>query len=1193
MAKHRTVIEALGMQQSNRALEAGSESAGDAQKVSELHEAVCKGDVDTIATLLRDGVNADVPDSSGMTALQAAAFAGGIQVVQLLVLVGQAGLDAVIRSYPPLTAAATKGYTEIVRFLLAAKADVHANSDAIELAAERGHTRVVELLLASNADVNARCDGRGRSLQEGRRPITIAATNNHLGTVKVLLAAKADPDVTDENGITPASYALERNEPILYALLDPDGARVKGAALREDFKAASIVHVLSTRFKVPKELEQPYWKRQPIDPRLSARELKKVVEADELILTGGEFVDEARSTFSGFMKVFDPNADNAFLMDGDESSANAIWLLNWREVGLENARRTGGAVLQLLVQPGLSKMQIAEESMARDAGVRVVRVDCTRLKSDSHLRADEAMGLAEVRALKEEARQVKAGELTLTVPLTRHELKRMAETSAGRTSAVDESSSKDGPQLPSQGFEYVGSFDLQTNKWGHSTTWGHSTSTSISKEEVLKILQEIDRHDPQDPAADVHDTSEAEAATSEAALKTVHDLRLALKPISSVTISPIVLALEKAKKMLRTQVAPMDLVPHAANLATKLEHPWVGVRQFAAEALGSLPPDDLAPHVTALVPRLDDPGYEVRLAVVRAFGCLVLDDLKQHTDSICARLEDSAWQVRQAALQTLEKLPPVAFANHASAVAVKLVDKNATVRSAAAQALRDTISPARLIDLLPASYATVEAFRHRDNAARYAAAEHAIERNDWVIVRELSALFAEGPLKETLVQRIDRHAIDEWHCIVEAAETIVVVLSSRYDNPSSKDDEHTGLTPLAVSDLVKEHIEARSGGRIKVFNPNRDNVAIQGGDQAKANGVWLRMWRQALVRSKETGGCMLRLDLTEAGLSAMQEAETDMALDKGVPTVVVRFSATSTPVEITAQLTELLSKATDLSKVADLTSKAAEESHLRLGMTIEAMEEFTTHTLAFPESYRRDEAELGFVTEAFGPVNYDTKDEEKRNLTGYDLIAAIRAWLKAGNNEHLSVCEVLAAEGHPGVGTARIFYSHMQSLCAVKCEGTFYNIVVGVECFEHALPPKHELFVWMDCFVLRQCHNDFNLKAIRTVIRDIGCTMVEIDTALAYLKRSFCIFEVFATIESGAKLLVAANEKLSGEAKMEAALSRQPVQSAAACSLYADDKRKIDEFISSTLGFDALDTRISAAFIEGAKARKAYFRGLS
>ena len=40
--------------------------------------------------------------------------------------------------------------------------------------------------------------------------------------------------------------------------------------------------------------------------------------------------------------IFNPNADNAFLMEGDPDSANGIWLLNWREIGLEYAQKTGG-----------------------------------------------------------------------------------------------------------------------------------------------------------------------------------------------------------------------------------------------------------------------------------------------------------------------------------------------------------------------------------------------------------------------------------------------------------------------------------------------------------------------------------------------------------------------------------------------------------------------------------------------------------------------------------------------------------------------------------------------------------------------------------------------------------------------------------------------------------------------------------
>ena len=198
----------------------------------ELHEAALSGDVDRVKALLAAGADADAIDSSGDTALLWAAVKGHTAVAQVLVLVGQASVDKqdpTSQSHLPLVQAAQKGYVEIVRLLLMAQADPHANNgEALELSAERGHSEVVELLLAAQADPNCK-SGRftvaGIDPDAYRRPLTIAATNDHISTVRLLLAAKADANVRDENGLTPASYALERNEPILFALLDPAGAR--------------------------------------------------------------------------------------------------------------------------------------------------------------------------------------------------------------------------------------------------------------------------------------------------------------------------------------------------------------------------------------------------------------------------------------------------------------------------------------------------------------------------------------------------------------------------------------------------------------------------------------------------------------------------------------------------------------------------------------------------------------------------------------------------------------------------------------------------------------------------------------------------------------------------------------------------------------------------------------------------------
>ena len=224
------------------------------------------------------------------------------------------------------------------------------------------------------------------------------------------------------------------------------------------------------------------------------------------------------------------------------------------------------------------------------------------------------------------------------------------------------------------------------------------------------------------------------------------------------------------------------------------------------------------------------------------------------------------------------------------------------MRRAAAQAL-SAVSPATLVDLLPASYSAGVAFEHRSDDDRLTAAECAIQRNDWVLTRELYALLSDNSSQTELSRRIEKHAESERQLIMDAPGLVVVVLSTRYSLPLERANgerlSYSGLTPLAVSDLVKAHVEALCEMKVKCFNPNRDNAAIQGGDEAKANGIWLKTWRQALVRAKQTGGCMIRLDVEEVGLSAMQEAETDMAMDKGVPVVTVRFNMKTKDADIT------------------------------------------------------------------------------------------------------------------------------------------------------------------------------------------------------------------------------------------------------------------------------------------------------
>ena len=58
--------------------------------------------------------------------------------------------------------------------------------------------------------------------------------------------------------------------------------------------------------------------------------------------------------------VFNPNFDNASMMDGNSDNANAIWLRNWRR-SASRCAKDGRLVLQVLVQGGPSEMQRAEK----------------------------------------------------------------------------------------------------------------------------------------------------------------------------------------------------------------------------------------------------------------------------------------------------------------------------------------------------------------------------------------------------------------------------------------------------------------------------------------------------------------------------------------------------------------------------------------------------------------------------------------------------------------------------------------------------------------------------------------------------------------------------------------------------------------------------------------------------------------
>jgi len=139
---------------------------------------------------------------------------------------------------------------------------------------------------------------------------------------------------------------------------------------------------------------------------------------------------------------------------------------------------------------------------------------------------------------------------------------------------------------------------------------------------------------------------------------------------------------------------------------------------------------------------------------------------------------------------------------------------------------------------------------------------------------------------------IEKKAKEEQKAFDDAI--VVHLLSTRFYIPDGKSIFQC-CDPARAATLVKLKLEegGKRAGHVKVFNPNTDNAFIMGGIAKEANGIWLLNWRRYLTRARETGGKVLQILVDEP--SYMQQAEADMALDKGVPVIKICISHLNGP----------------------------------------------------------------------------------------------------------------------------------------------------------------------------------------------------------------------------------------------------------------------------------------------------------
>lgn len=195
-------------------------------RMTPLSQACTNGNAALVALLLKAGANPNTPIATGVPPIMTCARSGSGEAVRML-LAGDADVNAKepTQNQTALMWAAAEHHVEVVRTLIAAKANVYAHTKngftALHFAAREGDIESARLLLAAGMSINLRSQpdvsssatdadqvrrSSSATASEGATPLLVATMRGQVPLALFLLEQGADPNIGDA-GLTPLHWA--------------------------------------------------------------------------------------------------------------------------------------------------------------------------------------------------------------------------------------------------------------------------------------------------------------------------------------------------------------------------------------------------------------------------------------------------------------------------------------------------------------------------------------------------------------------------------------------------------------------------------------------------------------------------------------------------------------------------------------------------------------------------------------------------------------------------------------------------------------------------------------------------------------------------------------------------------------------------------------------------------------------------